>query len=297
MKNHMQDLGEHEMPFQRTESRYTINSIIAQSKAMRATLSQATELAHSAEPLLIRGERGTGKTLLARVIHAEGTRGESPFVTIRCNMLTLDCLDKVLFGDIQSGHSGKLADAGSGTLLLEGIENLCLAAQQTIYEVLSQGKFKDCHGDIHSLQCRIIATAFDQELDQLLNKGCFLTELQHFLSAATIEMPSLAERVDDIPYLVVELLDGFALREGLERPHVPFHYMELLTQVSWPGNVQQLRNHLESVMVLSHGEFQPAVLLEHFEQEASPATFKGVLQNLWGKLRGQEASLAAAKAK
>jgi DNA-binding NtrC family response regulator len=281
----------------RTESRYCLDTITARSRAMRETIGKARPLAHSVEPLLIQGEKGAGKTMLAKAIHNEGYRSEKPFVSLRSSMLTLDMLDKILFGDPATGMKGKLEEAAEGTLLIEGIESLSLIAQQKLLDVLRKGRFENCYREARNLSCRIIATANREELDRLVNRGLFLAELLTLLSTKTLDMPSLSERADDIPYLVTELLDSFSLREGIELPSVPYHYMELLTKVAWPGNVRQLRNHLESVMVLSRGEFEPAIILEHFEQRPASSGIKSALQTLWGRLRRNDASLAAGNAK
>jgi DNA-binding NtrC family response regulator len=111
---------------------------------------------------------------------------------------------------------------------------------------------------------------------------------------SSIRVPALMERKDDLPHLVTNFLHEFSKREGIEAPAVPFHYMELLMSVSWAENVRQLRNHLESVMVLSQGEFTPEVLMEHFERESEPATIAGAIQTLWSKIRGTEARPLAA---
>jgi two-component system nitrogen regulation response regulator NtrX len=122
-----------------------------------------------------------------------------------------------------------------------------------------------------------------------VNQGYFSAELYTKFSNLNLQMPTMAQRMDDLPHLVSTFLQDLSSREGIDTPSVPYHYMELLMSVPWAENVRQLRNHLESVMVLSHGEFTPEVLLEHFEQAAEPATIKGALQGLWNRVRGVEA--------
>jgi DNA-binding NtrC family response regulator len=123
-----------------------------------------------------------------------------------------------------------------------------------------------------------------------LKSGHFSRDLFTRLSQSTLRMPSLAERQADIPFLVRDLLEQFAQREQIPIPTVPYHYMEMLTKVSWPENIRQLRNHLESVMVLSEGQFHPEVLLAHFDQVQAPATIKGAFQTLLGKLQSLHSS-------
>ncbi|MBU0692957.1 sigma 54-interacting transcriptional regulator [bacterium] len=273
------------------ESRYTLGSIVARSNAMTQIMPEAQKAANDSTRLLIVGEIGVGKKTLARAIHYSGNRAKKPFVSIPCERLTPDSVDRILFGDNSS--SGILEEAAEGTLVLSGLEDLGPIAQDRILTVLREESAQDKECESRLCNIRMIATANVEEFAQVLADGSFLVELHELLSEATIEMPALEQREADLPYLVNDILKEFAVRERIETPSVPFHYMDLLTKVAWPENARQLRNHLESVMALSEGNFDPEILLAHFEEIEAPQTIRAAVHNLLSKLNG-ESNLASA---
>ncbi len=271
------------------ESRYTLNSVIAISPSMKETVKQARLLSMKRESLFIHGEKGCGKRYMARAIHNEGPRDDQPFTLVRCDTLSVEVFEKVLFGDIVTRRTGKFDEAGEGTMLFARLEELNPVAQERLYRTLREGRYENGFHEARLVSCRMMATGNPQELEKRVKLGYFSSELYQLFTANRLRMPSLSERTDDLPHLAVNFLQEFAQREGIEAPTVPYHYMELLMNVPWAENVRQLRNHLESVMVLSHGEFTPEVLMEHFERESEPATIKGAIQGIWSKIRGAEA--------
>ncbi|MBI5059501.1 sigma-54-dependent Fis family transcriptional regulator [candidate division KSB1 bacterium] len=264
----------------------TRDKVVAQSRAMREALAAAGVAALRTDPVLIIGAPGTGKTMLARVIHEEGCP-YGPFVMVDCATLTPDVMNTMLYGDRVAHALGRFEMAEEGTLFLSGLENLNPLAQEHIARALETGRYTNHAGDRRAFACRIIATADFAELENLQQAGLFNLDLLRMLSATSLRMPGLADRKEDIPALSVYILDELATREKIERPTVPYHYMDLLTKVTWQENARQLRNHLESVMVLSEGRFDPEVILEHFVTEESPATIKSALQALWRKVFGE----------
>jgi DNA-binding NtrC family response regulator len=268
------------------ESRYTLGSIVARSNVMQQIMPEVQKSAAGGTRLLIVGETGVGKKMLARAIHYGGTRAQGPFVSVPCERLTPDSVDRIFFGEEDA--PGILEKAAGGTLVLSGLEDLGPIAQDRLMAVLRE---ESSSSDKNSF--RIIATACIEDLMEAVERGTFPTELHEMLSESTIAMPALSERVADIPYIVNDVLKEFAARERIETPSVPFHYMELLTKVAWPENAQQLRNHLESVMALSNGVFDPEILLAHFEEIEAPQTIRAAVHNLLTKLSG-ESSLASA---
>lgn len=264
----------------------TRDMVVAQSRAMREALAAAGVAALRTDPVLITGDPGTGKSMLARVIHEE-SRPCGPFVMVDCATLTPDVMSATLYGDSATNALGRFEMAEEGTLLLCGIENLNPLAQEHIARAMETGRYTNHAGDRRAFACRVLATADFAELENLQQTGLFNPDLIDMLSATTLRMPSLADRKDDIPALSVYILDELATREKIERPTVPYHYMDLLTKVTWGENARQLRNHLESVMVLSEGRFDPEIILEHFVTEESPATIKSALQTLWRKVFGE----------
>jgi DNA-binding NtrC family response regulator len=267
------------------ENRRVLDRLIAASRAMRDALAAARQAASSADPVFVDGQTGTGRKLLARIVHGEGPRASRPFVTVRCDTLTVDVLDRVLCGDPRSAEAGVLEQAADGTLLLADLEELNPVAQERLAWILAKGSFPDGLYRSVPIRCRIVCTGKASEIRKRVKLGYFSEELWKRLSAETLHMPSLAERRDDIPLLVAEILRELGELECFDPPAVPYHYMELLTNVAWPENVRQLRNHVESVMVLSEGNFDPEIIREHFVPEGEPETIKGAVQTLFKKLR------------
>lgn len=264
------------------ESRYTIGSLVARSAAMQRVVKLASLQIESPARLLIVGETGTGKTVLARAIHNSSSRAGKPFVAVAAHRLTPNSLDNVLLGT--PGEPGVFARAEGGTMILTGIEDLSPLAQERIGQVLDSGVYTNTAGQRVPVETRMMFTAHSGELAERISRGMFAEDMYSRISQAVISMPTLAERNADIPYLVSDVLQAFAARERVTRPSVPYHYMELLTRVEWPENVRQLRNHVESVMSLSSGKFDPEILLAHFEEIESPQTLRGLVHDLLQKL-------------
>ncbi len=273
------------------ESRYTIGLLVARSAAMQRLVKQAGLQISSEAPLLIVGETGTGKSLLARAIHNSSQRVEKPFVVISAERLTPDALETVLFGS--TSEKGIMARAEGGTLLFSNIEEMHPVAQERLMRVLSEKSFTTASRNIHGCDMRFMFTGHSGDLAEKLSRGMFSEDLYGRISSSVLTMPTLSERNADIPYLVVDVLQTFAARERVARPTVPYHYMELLTRVEWPENVRQLRNHVESVMALSNGQFDPAILLAHFDEIESPQTLKGLVRDLLQKLVATPQAAAA----
>lgn len=265
------------------ESRYTIGTLVARSAAMRRLVDQATLQVHGDNPVLIVGDTGTGKRLLARALHNSSERATGPFVTMPSERLTPESMETLLFGS-GKGEIGVFERADDGTLLFTGVETLSPVAQERLCQVLDSGSYRTARQERRDITARILCTAHSGELASLLAKGAFSEALYERMSFSVLSMPSLAERNADIPYLVQDVLQNFAERERVQRPSVPYHYMELLTRVEWPENARQLRNHIESVMALSEGRFEPAILLAHFDQIESPQSLKGLVRELLQRL-------------
>lgn len=271
----------------------TFHTLLAHSRAMRDVKEHAQRLAAGAESVFIDGEPGTGRKLLARFVHESGPCGHKPLVEARCDVLTVDVLDHVLCGDSRS--TGLLEQAVGGALLLVRLEDLNPVAQERLRAILETGQFKNAQGNMCAVACRMMATGDAKEIKKQMHLGRFSPELWGMLAQSKLVMPPLAQRKEDVPHLVAEILGEMAARERIEAPQVPYHYMELLMDVPWPENVRQLRNHVESVMTLASGRFDPEIIRAHFVTESSAGTIKGALQTLWQRLRGTVANPALNK--
>ncbi|RPH93009.1 sigma-54-dependent Fis family transcriptional regulator, partial [candidate division KSB1 bacterium] len=249
--------GDMQMERKNSENQQALNRMVAVSRAMHEIVKTALKLANGSGPVFVDGETGTGKKLLAQMLHEEGPRKAQPLAIVRCEALSVEALDRVLFGEAHSSKIGKLEEAAEGTLLLLNLEDLGAVAQERLLTVFEQGRYRTALGETRALSCRCICTGNKKEIEKQARLGQFSADLFKRLTPSVIRMPSLSERHDDIPHLVIDILHSFAERERIEQPVVPYHYMELLMMVSWPENVRQMRNHLESVMALSEGEFNP----------------------------------------
>jgi DNA-binding NtrC family response regulator len=232
---------------------YGFERIVSRSPKMRPVFSRMLAAARSETPVLIFGETGTGKELIARAIHANGRRGKRAFVPLNCAALPRDLVESELFGHRRGAFSGALNDhpglfvaAHGGTLFLDEITELPLESQAKLLRVVQDGEVRPVGGlDSRRTDVRIVA-ASNRSLASL-SEGGLREDLFYRLSVLIIEVPPLRERLDDLPlllgYFLADLRDrGIA---GLER--IDDTALDLLAQYSFPGNVRELQNFVESV--------------------------------------------------
>ena len=254
------------------------DAIITHSKAMKNLVVKLRKCAATDRNVFISGENGTGKKLIANIIHQNSARNGKPVVNISCSAITPDQVDVTLFGDEYYAKPGKLEEANGGTLLLEEISELTPIAQSKLLQVLQEGSIERRSGDPLPVDFRIISTSSVLK-ENNIDDFSFQKNLYFKLNTLPIQVPSLKERIEDIPYLANTFVEEICQQENISKPSIPFHYLELLMKVDWTGNVIQLRNHLESVMVLSDGEFDPETVYSQFQvqRQADPASFLKVL--------------------
>jgi DNA-binding NtrC family response regulator len=262
------------------------DALVAKSKAMKELVDKLRKCAATNRNVFIFGENGTGKKLIASIIHNQSLYREKPFVRISCSAMTPDLVDVTLFGDEYYGKPGKLEEANGGTLLLEEIAHLTPIAQSKLLQVLQEGSIERRSGAPLPVDFRIISTS-SVLTDNMLDEFNFQKNLFFKLNTLPLRVPSLKERIEDIPYLANIFINEICRQENISKPSIPFHYIELLMKVEWTGNIIQLRNHLESVMVLADGEFDPETIYAQFQvqRQADPTAF---LKTLYERIRGGE---------
>jgi DNA-binding NtrC family response regulator len=218
------------------------------------TIGQA---ALSDAPILLSGEKGTGKKLVARLIHQNSGRKDKPFVVLSCSHPSPEMVEEELFGsighaslDAQSG--GRLEQCNGGTILLDGIENLSPGAQSKLLGFLKAGQ-------IDAANVRIIASS-SQDLSERMSRGAFMQELFYSLRVISIHIPALRERRSDIPLLAEYFLNKYCEQSGKTIAAISADAMRLLMSCSWPGNVEELENNLYSAVVMCQGD---QILPEH----------------------------------
>jgi DNA-binding NtrC family response regulator len=235
--------------------RYRIDGIIGRSAAIEQALVQAEAAAQSQVTVLLEGETGTGKDLLAHAIHYHGPRARGPFVPLNCAALPEPLLESELFGHVRGAFTGAdrsrrgvFEEATGGTLFLDEVGEMTPAIQAKLLRVLEDGCVRPLGGGSRRVDVRIVA-ATNRDLRQAVEQGRFRRDLYHRLNVFPIRLPPLRERRDDIRPLAVHLLRHLAEQEG--KTVAGFHHdaLRLLEAYPWPGNVRELENELHRLVV------------------------------------------------
>jgi DNA-binding NtrC family response regulator len=234
-------------------------SLIGRSAAMLEVYKQVARAADSAAPVLIVGESGAGKELVARAIHDHSARARAPFVGINCGALADTLLESELFGHVRgsftgavSDHKGVFEQAGNGTVLLDEIGDTTPALQVRLLRVLEEGEVRPVGGHRPvKVAARVIA-ATNVPLQQTVSEGRFRQDLYYRLSVIVIQVPPLRERRADIPLLIGSFLDEACRRLG-RKAALSAGALDALMRHSWPGNVRELRNTIERLVLSARG--------------------------------------------
>ncbi len=232
--------------------------IIGQSDALKKALAAAERVAVTTTPVLLLGETGTGKELLAQTIHELSARKDRPMVIVNCASLPATLVESELFGreagaytGAASAQVGRFVVADGSTLFLDEIGEFPVELQAKLLRVLQDGRFERLGSPASiSVDVRIIA-ATNRDLEQAVRDGKFRADLYHRLNVFPIRIPPLRERRDDIPPLVWAFVDAFGRRMGKSIKSIPRRTMDQLQRYSWPGNVRELSNIIERAMILT----------------------------------------------
>ena len=235
--------------------------IVGQSVAMKKVLSQAEQVAQTDSTVLLLGETGTGKELLARAIHSMSLRKDRPLVTVNCASLPPTLIESELFGREKGAYTGALTKmigrfeiADGSTLFLDEIGEIPLDLQSKLLRVLEEGTFERL-GSTKPLHVNVrIIAATNRDIEQEVKDGKFRRDLFYRLNVFPIVIPPLRERPEDIPLLVQAIVKEFQKRMGKAIESIPRKTMQALQSYSWPGNVRELRNLIEHAMILSKGK-------------------------------------------
>jgi DNA-binding NtrC family response regulator len=257
------------------EGTLTFKDIITRSERMQVVLKTAEKAAASTIPVLIEGESGVGKELIARAIHGSGERRSRPFVAVNCGAIPDNLVESTLFGHEKGAftgaterHAGKFVEASGGTLFLDEVGELPLAAQVKLLRALQEGEV-DPVGGRKSVKVDVrVISASNRNLIAAVKEGRFREDLFYRLHVFPITVPPLRERPEDIADLVRHFLVRFNAEEGKRIRVVAADAMALLTHCPWPGNVRQLENAIFRAVVLAEGE---EVGADEFPQLAAQA--------------------------
>ena len=231
--------------------------IIGESKSIKTVHELVDKVAQSEARVLITGESGTGKELVAHQIHEQSLRQESSFIEVNCAAIPAELIESELFGHIKGSFTsavkdrqGKFEAANTGTLFLDEIADMSLAAQAKVLRALEENKVQrvGSEKDI-TVDVRVIA-ATNKDLKQEIEKGNFREDLYHRLAVILIEVPTLASRKDDIPLLVSHFSEIICREQGIESKSFSKESVSLLKEYSWSGNIRELRNVVERLIIL-----------------------------------------------
>jgi len=234
-------------------------SLVGKSVAMAQLRQMIERVAPTNSRILIVGPSGSGKELTARTIHEASARASGPFIVINAAAITPERMEVELFGVDQSNGSearkpGALEEAHGGTLFIDDIADLPRETQNKILRVLVDQTFQRVGGSTKVAVDVRIASSTSRNLEALIAEGKFREDLYHRLSVVPVRVPPLAERREDIPGLIDYFMDQISLATGLPKRRIGDDAMAVLQSHDWPGNVRQLRNNIERLMILAGGD-------------------------------------------
>ena len=243
------------------QSQVIFKDIIGRGPAMQRIFRIVEKVAGSDTTIMLNGETGTGKGLIARAIHQASGRNDKPFVQINCGATPEGLMESEFFGYRRGAFTGATSDkpgkfemAKGGTIFLDEIGDMSADLQVKVLRVLEEGEFERVGGnETIKTDARIIA-ATHRDLEEEVQKGNFREDLFYRLYVIPIMLPTLKERRADIPYLVSYFLEEFSKKKSAEPAKVSDEAMKILVNYSWPGNVRELRNLIERLVVLHEGE-------------------------------------------
>src|ERR1700676_2091408 len=237
------------------------NDLVTNAPTMQAVLEMAFKAANSDATVLILGESGTGKSVLARGMHARSPRRGRAFVTVSCPSLSRELLESELFGHVkgaftgaQADTQGKVATADGGTLLLDEIGDLPLEIQSKLLRLLQEREY-DRVGEAKARRANVrVISATNRDLAEAVREGRFREDLYYRLNVITLRLPPLRERPQDLERIAKRHLDFFAQRGGKQFKGFSAEALETMRAYHWPGNLRELRNLIERAVILGGGD-------------------------------------------
>ncbi len=263
--------------------------ILGESVPMKALRQQIALAAPTTGRVLIYGESGVGKELVAHALHQSGSRAERPFVEVNCAAIPEELIESELFGHLKGSFTGAVEDktgkfeqADGGTLFLDEIGDMSLRTQSKVLRVIEEQRFTPVgSGSNRVVDVRIIA-ATNKNLQEEIQKGNFREDLFYRLNVIPFYVPALREHAEDIPILANHYLKAFARSYGRKPKHFSESAMECLIRYRWPGNVRELRNLVERLVIMVPGSrierrhLPPAVFHDHAKSAASDSALAPV---------------------
>ena len=243
--------------------------LIGKSRSLEEVLEHVERVAPTDSTVLIQGETGTGKELIARAVHNVSSRCGRPFIKLNCAAIPFALLESELFGHERGAFTGAIAQrvgrfemADKGTLFLDEIGDIPLALQPKLLRVLQEQEFERLGGTrTHQVDVRLVA-ATNRDLAGMMKRREFREDLYYRLNVFPIQLPPLRARHEDIPLLVTHFVEIYNRRMAKQIEHIPAETMSALSSYQWPGNIRELQNFIERSVILSAGTVLRAPLAE-----------------------------------
>jgi formate hydrogenlyase transcriptional activator len=234
--------------------------VVGESRALKAVFDNVERVAPTDSTVLIQGETGTGKELIAGAIHKISSRCGRSFIKLNCAAIPFDLWESELFGHEKGAFTGAIAQkvgrfeiADKGTLFLDEVGDIPLALQSKLLRVLQEQEFERLGGTrTHQVDVRLVA-ATNRDLTDMVKRNEFRSDLYYRLNVFPIMLPPLRQRREDIPLLVAHFVDLFGRRMGKQIEHIPAETLSALSLHDWPGNIRELQNFIERSVILSPG--------------------------------------------
>jgi formate hydrogenlyase transcriptional activator len=264
----------------------SFEEIIGQSPALESVLVEVERVAPTDSTVLVLGETGTGKELIARAIHNISPRCGRPFIKLNCAAIPFDLLESELFGHEKGAFTGAVAQkigrfemADTGTLFLDEVGDIPLALQPKLLRVLQEQEFERLgSGRTHRINVRLLA-ATHRDLGEMVRRSKFRSDLYYRLNVFPIVLPPLRERRQDIPELVLHFVDMFSRRIGKHIVDIPRETLDAFTSYSWPGNVRELQNLIERAVIRSDNGVLPNPLPRSEENAVTATSLPGTFED------------------
>jgi formate hydrogenlyase transcriptional activator len=243
--------------------------LVGNSLALESALEQVERVAPTGSTVLLQGETGTGKELIARAIHNISPRCGRPYIKLNCAAIPFDLLESELFGHEKGAFTGAIAQkigrfelADKGTLFLDEVGDIPLALQPKLLRVLQEQEFERLGSTrTHQVDVRLVA-ATNRDLADMVKQGKFRSDLYYRLNVFPLLLPPLRARREDIPALVAHFVEIHGRRMGMQIEHIPPKTMAAISSHHWPGNIRELQNFIERSVILSDGNVLRSPLAE-----------------------------------
>ncbi len=291
------------------QQRFEVQGLIASSPSMRQLFSMMDKVIDVTTTVLIQGETGTGKELIAKMIHYNGPLKDKPFVAENCGALSENLLESELFGHVKGAFTGAISDkkglfemAEGGTVLLDEIGDMPPSMQVKLLRVLQEGQIRPVGASHYiNVNVRIIACT-NRDIEEEMAKGNFREDLYYRINVFPLTIPPLRERKEDIPHLAAYFLKEIATKFKRPVPRLTSTALELMSAYDWPGNVRELQNEMERALTLAgknkeiSEEYLSAKIFDSMDNTSAVFKKNGTLQEVTERIEKQMVSEALEKA-